>query len=438
MTAHLLLALLLQALSSTAFYLPGVAPQSWNEGDPVVVEVDSLTSPKTRLPYDYYDFPFCRPEKGVVAAGETLGEIFAGMRTESTGYEVTMNENFNCKVLCKVDMDTKQIKQMKQLIDDQYVINLMVDNLPGAMEMQNNEGGDDNVQFGLGYWVGGIILDLPAEVVNDMDDQSDDQSSNPLASLVKRAKESETAPRYINNHVVFKLFYHVPTTLSNTIYQTDDPVSLANVDAETNEGGGALKKNQDGTNAKRIVRFEVHPYSIKHVYDKQADKFDPATVQTCKPDSKVFGEVGNGQNMLLDTKSTSTQVVYSYGIEWINSPTSWVSGGWWVVIVVVRWLTCFLIAVVVCFLVPCCCAGDAVGHLFVDGRSNARRHSLVVHYQFHFGRGLSDRPGGLDLGPHPAQRPHALQPHPHRRRASGGIGGIGVEIGARRCLSTTG
>ena len=329
MTAHLLLALLLQALSSTAFYLPGVAPQSWNEGDPVVVEVDSLTSPKTRLPYDYYDFPFCRPEKGVVAAGETLGEIFAGMRTESTGYEVTMNENFNCKVLCKVDMDTKQIKQMKQLIDDQYVINLMVDNLPGAMEMQNNEGGDDNVQFGLGYWVGGIILDLPAEVVNDMDDQSDDQSSNPLASLVKRAKESETAPRYINNHVVFKLFYHVPTTLSNTIYQTDDPVSLANVDAETNEGGGALKKNQDGTNAKRIVRFEVHPYSIKHVYDKQADKFDPATVQTCKPDSKVFGEVGNGQNMLLDTKSTSTQVVYSYGIEWINSPTSWVSGGWW-------------------------------------------------------------------------------------------------------------
>lgn len=50
--------LLLQLDLIQSFYLPGVAPQSWNDGSPVKVEVDSLTSPKTRLPYDYYDFPF--------------------------------------------------------------------------------------------------------------------------------------------------------------------------------------------------------------------------------------------------------------------------------------------------------------------------------------------------------------------------------------------
>ena len=91
----LTIALLLQA--SSAFYLPGVAPQSWEDGDNVAIQTDSLTSPKTRLPYDYYDFPFCRPKKGVVALGETLGEIFTGMRTESTGYDIQMANNFNCK-----------------------------------------------------------------------------------------------------------------------------------------------------------------------------------------------------------------------------------------------------------------------------------------------------------------------------------------------------
>merc|ERR1711865_883995 len=119
----------------TSFYLPGVAPQSWNDGDPVVVSVDALTSPKTRLPYDYYDFPFCRPEKGVVAAGETLGEIFAGARMESTSYNIQMNTNFKCKVLCE------KILKKKKLVDDQYVVNLMVDNLPGAMEIQPDSSG---------------------------------------------------------------------------------------------------------------------------------------------------------------------------------------------------------------------------------------------------------------------------------------------------------
>ena len=59
------LLLLLLLLPARAFYLPGVAPQSWSDGESVQVQADSLTSPKTRIPYDYYAFPFCKPEKGV-------------------------------------------------------------------------------------------------------------------------------------------------------------------------------------------------------------------------------------------------------------------------------------------------------------------------------------------------------------------------------------
>ena len=232
-----------------------------------------------------------------------------------------------------------------------------VDNLPGAMELQSDSSGD-NVQFGLGYWVGGIILDLVEGDVN----------VNDGASIVQIAKASEIAPRYLNNHIKLKLFYHVPTTLKEYTGYTgtgDDPVVGANI------GTSTMKKNEDGSNgkkqnsiffwiilfsfnsfikltyfccfssfvffyylcnlfyfislsAKRIVRFEVHPYSIKHVYDVNADKFDPKTVQTCTPTSKVYGDVGNGQNLILDVENEKgMKVVYSYGVEWINSPTSW-------------------------------------------------------------------------------------------------------------------
>ena len=223
------------------------------------------------------------------------------------------------------------------------------------MELQSDSSGD-NVQFGLGYWVGGIILDLVEGDVNIKDG----------ASIVQIAKASEIAPRYLNNHIKLKLFYHVPTTLKEYTGYTgtgDDPIVGANI------GTSTMKKNEDGSNgknktpfffgyiifihsfikltyfvvflllcssiiyvfiyfyfisAKRIVRFEVHPYSIKHVYDVNADKFDPKTVQTCTPTSKVYGDVGNGQNLILDVENEKgMKVVYSYGVEWINSPTSW-------------------------------------------------------------------------------------------------------------------
>jgi hypothetical protein len=125
----------------------------------------------------------------------------------------------------------------------------MADNLPGAMEIQADSEGNA-VQFGLGYWVGGIILDI-----------NEGSSEDSIESIVAVAKASLTAPRYVNNHIVLKLFYHVPSDYEDYSRSyagnMDDPVS-----ASATTGGAGLKKNVDGTNAKRIVRFEVHPYSI--------------------------------------------------------------------------------------------------------------------------------------------------------------------------------
>lgn len=83
------------------FYVPGVAPRNFHEGDVVdikvvlkffcmimayleflyvtktddlVLQAVKLTSSRTQLPYEYYSLPFCKPDT-VFYKGENLGEF---------------------------------------------------------------------------------------------------------------------------------------------------------------------------------------------------------------------------------------------------------------------------------------------------------------------------------------------------------------------------
>uniref|UniRef100_A0A3Q3IGJ9 Transmembrane 9 superfamily member n=1 Tax=Monopterus albus TaxID=43700 RepID=A0A3Q3IGJ9_MONAL len=61
------------------FYVPGVAPRDFREGDGLDIKAVKLTSSRTQLPYEYYSLPFCKP-KSVVYKGENLGKwTAAGM-----------------------------------------------------------------------------------------------------------------------------------------------------------------------------------------------------------------------------------------------------------------------------------------------------------------------------------------------------------------------
>ena len=60
------------------------------------------------------------------------------------------------------------------------------------MEIQPDSSGNA-VQFGLGYWVGGIILDVPVDTTAD--------------SIVALAKASLTAPRYVLFFFCFQKIY---------------------------------------------------------------------------------------------------------------------------------------------------------------------------------------------------------------------------------------
>ena len=83
--------------NTLAFYLPGVAPRDYKEGDEVEVQVNSLTpmmGPATQqlksvIPYDYYytPFHFCRPIE-LKSQPESLGSILFGDRIFNSPYEV--------------------------------------------------------------------------------------------------------------------------------------------------------------------------------------------------------------------------------------------------------------------------------------------------------------------------------------------------------------
>ncbi|KAK8582015.1 hypothetical protein V6N13_145003 [Hibiscus sabdariffa] len=116
-------------LPARCFYLPGVAPEDFQKGDPLLVKVNKLTSTKTQLPYSYYYLPFCQPEH-IIDSAENLGEVLCGVRIENSPYVFKMREPHMCNVICRKILDKKAAKGFKEKIDDEYRVNMILDNLP--------------------------------------------------------------------------------------------------------------------------------------------------------------------------------------------------------------------------------------------------------------------------------------------------------------------
>ncbi|KAL7167903.1 hypothetical protein ACSBR2_038355 [Camellia fascicularis] len=217
--------LLLLLLPSTthSFYLPGVAPRDFQTGETLQVKVNKLTSTKTQLPYDYYSLSYCKPPK-IINSAENLGEVLRGDRIENSVYTFKMMEEQFCKVACRVKLDAASAKNFKEKIDDDYRVNMILDNLPVAVLWQREDGAPRKVFYERGFRVG-----------------------------VKGKYAHSNDNRYfIHNHLNFKVIYH-----------KDPEIDLA-----------------------RIVGFEVIPTSISHNY-KIWDDENPQLV-TCNQKTKTI------------------------------------------------------------------------------------------------------------------------------------------------------
>jgi len=137
-----LLAAFLALQPALAFYVPGVAPTDFKQGDKISVKAIKMTSSHTQLPYEYYSLPFCQPKDGIQYKTENLGEILRGDRISTTAYDVEMNVGYDCRVLCgSKDKPTKFDAQVSSTvtyrIEQEYFIHLIVDNLPCATQVFN-------------------------------------------------------------------------------------------------------------------------------------------------------------------------------------------------------------------------------------------------------------------------------------------------------------
>jgi transmembrane 9 superfamily protein 2/4 len=172
---HLIAAALLLSAASPAraFYLPGVAPRDFQKDDELQVKVNKLSSTKTQLPYDYYFLDYCKPE-AIKNSAENLGEVLRGDRIENSVYNFKMRRDETCKVVCRSKLSPEAAKNFKEKIDDEYRVNMILDNLPVVVPRQTREG-SQTPSFEHGYRVGYKLKD---------------------------------DKYYINNHLSFKVLYH--------------------------------------------------------------------------------------------------------------------------------------------------------------------------------------------------------------------------------------
>ncbi|KAL9314387.1 hypothetical protein ACSQ67_019839 [Phaseolus vulgaris] len=201
------LLLLVRVHFGTCFYLPGVAPEDFHKGDLLRVKVNKLSSTKTQLPYSYYSLPYCHPDH-IVDSAENLGEVLRGDRIENSPYVFKMREPQMCNVVCRLTLDEKSAKEFKEKIDDEYRVNMILDNLPLVVPLRRPDHESSLV------YLHGFLVGLKGQYAGNKDEK-----------------------HFVHNHLTFIVKYH------------RDPV----------------------TETSRIVGFEVKPFSVKHGYEGEWD-----------------------------------------------------------------------------------------------------------------------------------------------------------------------
>lgn len=222
----------LAASAANAWYIPGVSPYSYIEGESVLIKVNSLTSTEGIMPYPFYSVKTCEPSKEDIKRlkrKENLGEILGGEQIEPSFYFAEMKKDVMCRKLCEsITMTPAEMKMWEKRIENGYKGNMVLDNLPVAMQLPGNNPLAPRVLTGY-----------------------------PLGLPKRLSPKKDSA--VLNNHLQFKIGYHEPEFQPN----------------ENNTGY-------------RIVYFYVTATTVKwNDADKeclenavlQVNKFDPVSVK---------------------------------------------------------------------------------------------------------------------------------------------------------------
>ena len=125
---------LVMVLCAQCFYLDGIIPLPYREEDHVRIQVNTLTSLSTIVPYSYYQFSLFCPPTTMYKRQESLGEVLWGDNITSSPYDAEMRKDWKCKLLdCQEDSNNKlwgRVNILDKLINEGYRGHMVVDNLP--------------------------------------------------------------------------------------------------------------------------------------------------------------------------------------------------------------------------------------------------------------------------------------------------------------------
>ncbi|KAM0325780.1 hypothetical protein ACHAQA_007082 [Verticillium albo-atrum] len=152
---------------ASAFYLPGVAPTSYEKGEKVPLNVNSIKPvaaiSDSRLhsvvSYDYYHpaFKFCQPDAGPEYVSESLGSILFGDRIMTSPFEPLMLKDEKCKPLCIKKYPPPAVGFIKRRIEQGYSLNWLVDGLPAGQQIQDDF--TNTTFYNPGFLMGGVDED---------------------------------------------------------------------------------------------------------------------------------------------------------------------------------------------------------------------------------------------------------------------------------------
>lgn len=245
------------------FYAHYYCKTDYAQDDIVFMKVNKLTSTKTQLPYDYYTMPYCKPNP-IVYSAENLGEVLRGDRIENSLYSLEMRNDMQCSVVCKIDsLSEQQTKDFETKIEEEYRVNMILDNLPVAMvKIRATEDGEgetvERKTYERGYPVG-------------------------FKASVEEGGEEKS---FLHNHLRFTILYH---------------------------------KDQE-TDLSRIVGFEVEPFSVKHEFEEPWDDVSP-TLTTCNPGRMQYVTHGLAPQIVEE----GSEVIFSYDVLYKQSDIRWAS-----------------------------------------------------------------------------------------------------------------
>ena len=267
-----------------AFYLPGVAPRAFKDGEEINLKVQTLVSTETPLQFDYYQLPFCKP-KAVVDLPENLGEALTGERVHTSKYRAYMKANEFCKTLCRKKYSPAEMEELQDFAILDYRVNMRLDGLPLA-EMttfvDEERPGETVETYTLGYPVGGRL------------EESEAAKDRPV----------DAADTYVlNNHLRFKIMYHP--------FDSSDDTQI-----QANDAAGNF-----------IIGFQVQPFSIQHhytgVWDKQRESNNK--LATCHySNGKATGQFEPHVPQTINA-AEGGEVIYSYDVVWERTSVKWAS-----------------------------------------------------------------------------------------------------------------